>query len=151
MDAILSLDGARDLHWLFETHDGWARADQIALLLDAVPAPAFGLLWDVGNTAEMSKEPPHKIIAAGGKRLGYIHVKDAVRAPDHPQAVEGGWRYVNPGEGDFCLDEAISALKKANYEGWIVLEHEKRWHPEIQEPEEILPAFVRWSKTWRKA
>ena len=144
MDAILSLDGARDLHWLFETHEGWARASEIALLLERIPDPAFGLLWDVGNTAEIGGESPLKIIESAKKRIGYIHVKDAVYDPNHPQAIDGGWRYVNPGQGEFHLAEAILMLQEAGYDGWIVLEHEKRWHPEIQEPDEIFPAFARW-------
>ena len=144
MDAILSLDGARDLHWLYETHDVWLRVDEISLLMARIPDPDFGLLWDVGNTAEMSGDLPHDIIAAGGGRLGYVHVKDAVQDPDHPLAEENGWRYVNPGEGEFHLNEAMFALKESGYDGWVVLEHEKRWHPEIQEPEEVFPAFLRW-------
>jgi sugar phosphate isomerase/epimerase len=60
---------------------------------------------------------------------------------------ESGWRYVNPGEGQFRLNEAISALQEYGYDGWVVLEHEKRWLPEIAEPEEIFPAFVRWARS----
>jgi sugar phosphate isomerase/epimerase len=42
--------------------------------------------------------------------------------------------------------EAIRVLKEHGYNGWIVFEHEKRWHPELPEPEEILPQFVEWVK-----
>jgi len=27
-----------------------------------------------------------------------------------------------------------------------MFEHEKRWHPELEEPEEIFPRFVAWVK-----
>jgi sugar phosphate isomerase/epimerase len=122
-------------------------ADEIALLLERIPDPAFGLLWDVGNTAEMDGASPHEILTIAGERLGYVHVKDAVYDPDHPLTTESGWRYVNPGEGQFRLDEAISALQEYGYDGWVVLEHEKRWLPEIAEPDEIFPAFVRWARS----
>jgi sugar phosphate isomerase/epimerase len=29
-------------------------------------------------------------------------------------------------------------------DGWLIFEHEKRWHPELPEPEETLPQFVTW-------
>ena len=51
-----------------------------------------------------------------------------------------------PGTGQLPLAQAIALLKANNYEGWIVLEHEKRWHPNLPEPEEIFPAYVRWAR-----
>ena len=51
IEQILALDGAQELHWLFETHDRWGDAAGIRLLLDAIPNPAFGALWDIGNTS----------------------------------------------------------------------------------------------------
>jgi len=57
-----------------------------------------------------------------------------------------GWRYVIPGTGQLPLAEAIRLLRQQGYTGWLVLEHEKRWHPNLPEPEEIFPAYVRWVK-----
>ncbi len=44
IQGILSLDGARDLRWVFETHDLWIRSTDCKLLLDSIPDPAFGAL-----------------------------------------------------------------------------------------------------------
>ena len=146
VEAILALDGARELRWLFETHDHWIRSRDCALLLERVPDPAFGALWDMGHAPRIAGESPRETIAAIGPRIGYTHVKDAVYEPDHAQAMQDGWRYVVPGTGELPLADAIAALKAAGYDGWLVFEHEKRWHPELMEPEEVFPQFVQWAR-----
>jgi sugar phosphate isomerase/epimerase len=144
LEKILALPGAGSLHWLFETHDNWIKSSDCRLLLDKIPNPAFGALWDMGHTPRVGGEAPEQTFAAIGPRVGYTHIKDALYEPEHPQAMADGWRYVIPGQGQLPLAEAVQILKSHGYEGWLVLEHEKRWHPELLEPEEIFPAFVRW-------
>jgi sugar phosphate isomerase/epimerase len=146
MHAILDLDGARDLHWLFETHDNWIHSNDCLPLLARIPDPAFGVLWDIGHTPRVGGETPAETFGALGKRVGYTHIKDATYEPKHPLAMEDGWRYMIPGAGQLPLAQAIALLKAKGYDGWIVLEHEKRWHPNLPEPEEIFPAYVRWAR-----
>lgn len=143
IEEILALDGARDLNWLFETHDLWIQSQDCRLLLDAIPAP-FGALWDMGHTSRVGGETPAQTWAAIGPRVGYTHIKDAVYDPAHPQAMEDGWHYVAPGSGQLPLAESIHLLRRSGYDGWLQFEHEKRWHPDLPEPEEIFPLFVRW-------
>ena len=144
MEQILALDGACELKWLFETHDEWIKAVECKLLLDRIPNEAFGVLWDMGHTARVGEESPEQTYQAVGPRIGYTHVKDAVYDPQHAQAMRDGWRYVPPGAGQLPLEEAIALLKGHGYDGWIMFEHEKRWHPELAEPEEIFPIFPTW-------
>jgi len=144
MRAILELDGASELRWLFETHDNWIKASDSKLLLDNIDNPAFGALWDMGHTARVGGETPQQSYAAIGPRIGYTHVKDAVYDPNHAQAMSDGWRYVLPGEGQLPLAEALGVLRQNGYDGWILFEQEKRWHPSLAEPEVAFPAFVKW-------
>ena len=144
VESILALDGARDLHWLFETHDLWVQAQHCRLLLDNIPERAFGALWDMGHTWRVGGEKPVDSWSAIGTRTGYVHVKDAIYDPDSPLAMVDGWQYVSPGKGELPLEESIALLKNHGYDGWLLFEHEKRWHPNLPEPEEIFPAFVEW-------
>ena len=144
INQILALDGASAINWLFETHDNWIRAQDCRLLLDKIDHPAFGALWDMGHTARVGSETPEQSYAAIGHRVEYTHVKDAVYQPEHPNAMADGWRYVLPGEGELPLAEAINLLKQNGYDGWILFEQEKRWHPTLAEPEVAFPAFVKW-------
>ena len=152
VEEILALDGARSILWVFETHDLWIKAQDARLLLDSIPSQNFGALWDMGHTFRVGGETPEQTFAAIGARVGYVHVKDAAFDPAHPQAMteefaggkKVGWRYVLPGTGQLPLAKSIGLLKAAGYQGWLVCEHEKRWHRELAEPEVIFPAFVKW-------
>ena len=92
----------------------------------------------------MGGESPAESYAAIGKRVGYCHVKDAVYDKSHPLAMDDGWRYVIPGTGQLPLAESIRLLKKSGYDGWLLFEHEKKWHPNLPEPEVVFPAFIKW-------
>ena len=146
IEEILALDGARGLRWVFETHDLWIKGSDCRLLLDSIPDPHFGVLWDMGHTFRVGGETPEETHAAIGPRVGYCHVKDAVHEPGRPGAMEDGWRYVTPGTGSLPLARSIATLKAHGWDGWLLFEHEKRWHPELPAPEEIFPAFVRWAR-----
>ena len=146
VEHILELDGAREVRWVFETHDEWIRAADCALLLDRIDDPAFGVLWDMGHTARVGGETPAETYAAVGLRTFYTHVKDAIHDMNHPQAMGDGWRYVAPGTGQLPLADAIALLKDNGYDGWIMFEHEKRWHPELEDPAVIFPQFVGWAR-----
>lgn len=146
VQAVLDLDGADDLHWLFETHDNWVTSTNCTLLLNRIDNLAFGALWDMGHTARVGGETPAQTWAAIGSRVGYTHVKDAIHAASHPQAMSDGWRYMLPGTGQLPLAEAIDILRQHGYDGWMMYELEKRWHSDLEEPEIAFPAFVQWVK-----
>ena len=146
MEQILALDGASDLKWLFETHDEWIKAVECQLLLDRISNEAFGVLWDMGHTARVGEESPEQTWQAVGPRVAYTHIKDAVYEPGHAEAMKDGWRYVAPGTGQLPLQEAIALLKQYGYDGWIMFEHEKRWHPELEDPDDIFPVFAAWAR-----
>jgi sugar phosphate isomerase/epimerase len=146
INKILELDGALDLKWCFETHDQWIQSSHCKLLLDAIPNPAFGALWDMGHTPRVGGEMPEETLKALSGRVYYTHIKDAEYNPDHPLAMGDGWRYMLPGTGMLPLYRAVKALQKSGYQGWIVYEHEKRWHPVLPEPEIAFAAFAQWAK-----
>lgn len=145
--AILNLDGARNLKWLFETHDFWIKSTDCALLLNAIPDPAFGALWDIGHTSRVGGETPEQSYAVLGPRIANAHIKDALHDPAHPNAMPDEWRYVLPGQGQLPLAAGVELLAQKGYTGWLTFEHEKRWHPTLADPEVAFPAFIQWFKS----
>jgi sugar phosphate isomerase/epimerase len=143
---ILELDGARGLRWLLETHDTWIRGRDCRLLLEGVEDPAVGALWDMGHTFRVGGESPQTTYQELFGRIGYTHVKDAVYDPQHALAMADGWHYVLPGTGSLPLSESIALLKADGYAGWLTFEHEKRWHPNLIEPEIAFPAYAAWAR-----
>jgi sugar phosphate isomerase/epimerase len=146
MEQVLALDGADQFKWVFETHDHWIKSEDCKLLLDRVTVPIFGALWDMGHTSRVGEEDPADTLAALGDRVFYTHVKDAVYDTEQENAMKDGWKYVPPGQGQLPLAKALGLLKDRGYDGYVMFEHEKRWHPTLPEPEDIMPMFVSWFK-----
>ena len=74
--------------------------------------------------------------------LRHVHFKD------YHRATEGNnWVLCEIGEGDIPLAAIVETLKKDGYDGYISLEWEKKWHPELSEPELAFPRFVAFMKT----
>jgi sugar phosphate isomerase/epimerase len=56
---------------------------------------------------------------------------------------------LQPGvSGDVPVRESLAALCAAGYDGLLTVEWEKRWHPELAEPEVALPRERETLKRW---
>jgi sugar phosphate isomerase/epimerase len=51
------------------------------------------------------------------------------------------------GQGEVPVREIIDLLA-AGYPGWISVEWEKHWHPEIEEPQVALPQYYTVLSAW---
>jgi sugar phosphate isomerase/epimerase len=123
---------------LLETHDGFSPSSHVRAILDRVASPAFAALWDVHHPYRMG-EVPAQVDAALGERVAHVHVKDCVRAAPG----QDKWTFVLLGEGELAVDvrEAINLLAVRGFDGYVSVDWEKQWHPEIAEPEVALPHF----------
>jgi len=129
-----------------ETHDEFSSAASVAALLDAVDSPAVGAVWDVVHT-NRTGESPAGVVARLGDRILDVHVKDA-RRTDPAGSWKDGFGYVLLGKGEVPVRGCLDALQTAGYEHWVVAEWEKRWHPEIEEPEVALPQHAAVLNEW---
>ncbi|MCK4374780.1 MAG: sugar phosphate isomerase/epimerase, partial [Candidatus Brocadiae bacterium] len=48
------------------------------------------------------------------------------------------------GEGDVLLEELVGELHAAGYRGYLSLEWEKAWHPELAGPEVVFPQAAKY-------
>jgi fatty-acyl-CoA synthase len=79
-----------------------------------------------------------------GGRILLAQVKDARRAAGS----EDGWQLTLLGAGEVPVRDMLGLLIASGYPGWISVEWEKRWHPEIEEPELALPQHLTLLSTW---
>jgi sugar phosphate isomerase/epimerase len=126
-----------------ETHDSLSDAAAVAEALRGVPSRSVGVVWDVLHTHRMGNTP-EDVVRLVGDRVVDIHAKDARRKPDG----QDGWDLVLLGEGEVPVRGCLAALGSIGYRGWVVAEWEKRWHPEIEEPEVALPQHARLLRPW---
>jgi sugar phosphate isomerase/epimerase len=122
--------------WL-ETHGDFARTADTVQILQAAATQNAGAIWDPLNSFSEFGEDPGAGIATLGARLRHTHIKDA-RKGTTP------WEPVLTGTGDFPATRVVQLLREHDFKGFISFEWEKRWHPQIAEPEVALPQFMRW-------
>jgi sugar phosphate isomerase/epimerase len=128
---------------LVETHDDMPTGDAVARLLDAVAEPErTGAIWDLLHPWRHGEQPA-ATFAALASWLGYVQIKDAAGAAD-PTPVPLGY-------GAVPLAEAGAVLRAARYDGWVSLEWERTWYPQVAPVSQILPAAREWCRTFSAA
>jgi sugar phosphate isomerase/epimerase len=124
-----------------ETHDAFSASSAVAELLALVPSPLAGAVWDSHHPHRMG-ETPAEVYANLAPRILLAQVKDARRGAD------GDWQLVPLGAGEVPVRDMLDLLAAGGYPGWISVEWEKRWHPEIAEPEVALPQHLDLLTAW---
>jgi len=110
-----------------ETHDGYISAGVLGPLVSDLEGATVGVVWDMLHT-HRAGEAPEAVLDHLGDRLLGVHIKDA--RPNR----EGEWHLVPLGEGEVPVGAGIEQLARRGYAGWLVVEWEKMWHPELAEP-----------------
>jgi sugar phosphate isomerase/epimerase len=124
-----------------ETHDRFSSVELVADVLEDLPLSAAAL-WDVGHPYRVGDTPEHVLRLLSG-RIAHVHIKDCRRDPGADD-----WQLTLLGEGEVPVRSCVDALRKAGYTGWLSVEWEKRWHPELAEPEVALPQFAQVLRSW---
>jgi sugar phosphate isomerase/epimerase len=122
----------------FETHDAWCSGALMKLAFSRITSKGASIIWDVGNNHDQG-ETVKGFFDTVGERCAHVHLKDLKK-------IDGKMKLCLTGEGEVEIKECATVLKKAGYKGYITFEWEKRWHPEIEEPEIALPHFIKYMK-----
>jgi sugar phosphate isomerase/epimerase len=129
---------------LMESHGDFTHSDDIRRVHEGVASPAFAILWDAHHTFAAGNEHPADTWAALGKWVRHTHLKDS--RPDGTDR-----RYVLTGSGDVPVKAQVEVLAKAGYKGYYCFEWEKKWHPEIEDPEVAFPHYAKTMTTYLEA
>jgi sugar phosphate isomerase/epimerase len=113
---------------LIESHGDFTDSPALQSLLERAASPNVALLWDAHHTFVSGKEEPEETVRRLGSYIRHTHLKDSV-------ATGNDRRYVLTGTGTVPVRRQVEALQKIGYRGFYSFEWEKRWHPEIEEPE----------------
>jgi len=124
---------------LIESHGDFTDSPTLLEILRQADSPAVALLWDAHHTFVSGKEAPEDTVRQLGSYIRHTHLKDSV-----PAGTGGGGdrRYVLTGTGEVPVRRQIEALAHTGYRGYYSFEWEKRWHPEIEEPEIAFAQFA---------
>jgi fatty-acyl-CoA synthase len=141
--VIIALETHNHFSWPRKATRGTTTSSLLRRVFDQVRAPEVGVQWDVANPyveGETAAETWENV----KNNIAYVHLKDMKQNQD------GSWQHVTTGEGVVAIPEALSWLNDAGYDGWVSFEWEKKWHPELAEPEVALPHFIEYMRKLRK-
>jgi sugar phosphate isomerase/epimerase len=124
---------------IMESHGDFTRSKDIEAVRSGVGSDAFGILWDAHHTFVAGHEAPKDTYAALGRWVRHTHLKDSTSTG--PGAEDR--RYVLTGTGEVPVKLQVQVLAKAGYSGYYCFEWEKKWHPEIEEPEVSFPHYAK--------
>jgi len=113
---------------LIETNGFLAESDKIRQVIEKADRPNSGILWDIHHTVRFFDEAPADTIAAIGKYIKHVHVKDSVKGRNKIIT------YMLTGYGDIPVEEAVKDLNDIGYDGFYSYEWVKRWSRELAEP-----------------
>lgn len=126
-----------------ETHDDFSSAIVVAEVLKRAPSLSIGATWDLHHTYHAG-ERNEEVWQLIGSRTVNVHVKDARRNPES----RAGWDLVLLGEGEVPIKHGLQLLRERGYAGYVSVEWEKKWHPELPEPEIAFPQHISLMRTY---
>ena len=132
-----------DVTLVLETHDAWTDSATFARLMAEVDHPRVRVLWDLHHPFRANGESPELTYSNLGPYVANTHVKDSVSSD-----AGTGHTYTFLGDGGVPLKEMLDLLVDGGYDGYATLEWEKRWLPDLPEPEEAFPQYVQKMREW---
>ena len=140
----LVLDKAEEkgITLLIETTGMYANTALLRDMLESFASDSLAALWDVYHPLYDCNEDSEETIRNLGAYVKHLHIKDSI--------VENGERkYCLIGEGDLPLNEIMRALACVNYNGFISLEWNPDWMPEISDMDIILSHFANFMSKYQ--
>ena len=122
---------------LIETTGIFCDTAALRELLESFACDSISALWDMYSTFFTAGEGPEDTIRNLGAYVKHVHIKDAAKT-------ESGTEFCLIGEGQLPIKEMMLALRSVNYDGFISLEWDPDWCPELDDMEIIFSHFVNY-------
>ena len=142
--GVMETAEAQGVTVVLETHDAFCRGAEVARVLAQVDSSHVAAVWDIHHPYRMGEaiEETWQLI---GARVKHVHIKDGIKRAD------GSWQLVLLGQGELPCRETIQLLHDKGYRGYLSAEWEKKWHPEIEEPEIAMPQHAQRMEQWMQS
>lgn len=136
LSALCDYAGIGKTVVLLEVHGDFNRCETVGPVLRQMKGTEnFGILWDIEHSDRAYHDNWYVFYQLIRPYLRHVHIKDYHRKDGRPCLV---------GEGDIPVSDIVLQLKKDSYQGYFSFEWEKRWIPELEEPETVFPAYRAW-------
>jgi len=118
-----------------ETHGDFNTVEIFKDIFRYFNHPKFSVIWDIGHSYRVYGENYLEFFGFIRKYTKHVHIKDA-------KHVNGEWKLVNMGKGIIPIAMHIALLSASNYDGYLSLEWEKKWHPDLDDCSVAFPEYV---------
>ncbi|NOT62314.1 MAG: sugar phosphate isomerase/epimerase [Acidobacteria bacterium] len=136
---------------IVESHGEFTNAPLLSEIIVSAKHPNVAFLWDAHHTC-VAGEKPETTWQALKKYVRHTHLKDSVAETGKLDAQgQPARRYVLTGKGSVPVRETVNVLVRGGYKGYYCLEWEKRWHPEIEDPEVAFPHYAQTMREYLTA
>jgi sugar phosphate isomerase/epimerase len=121
---------------LLDAHGDLVWSEDLLKMMQGFDKKHIGLIWDFFNMHLITKESPQKMYETLKNYIEIVQIKDGFFKPNNT------YEYTLTGKGEVPINEILRIIEGDKYNGFISFEWEKRWHPELPNPEVALPSFV---------
>jgi sugar phosphate isomerase/epimerase len=128
--------GDRGVMVLMETHGDIVDSPSLLDVMQRAESRHVGLVWDAHHTFVDGKEAPADTFARIGRYVHHTHLKDSL------PGANGDRHYVLLGRGEVPVREQARVLMQHGYRGLLSFEWEKKWHPDIDDPDVAIPHYA---------
>jgi sugar phosphate isomerase/epimerase len=124
--------------FIVESHGEFVTSPPLLEIIQGADHPNVAFLWDAHHTC-VAGEAPAETFKQLGRYIRHTHLKDSRK----PEGDEKNRRYVLTGSGEVPVKETVKILAAGGYRGYYGFEWEKKWRPEIEEPEVAIPHYAK--------
>jgi len=122
-----------------ETHSAYSTGESLKRVLSLVNDSDVRVIWDIMHSIEFG-EAPRKTVEYLGDAIVHVHLKDGRDRQDGTH-----YQLTALGEGDVDFEEIAEALASMRFDGYLSLEWELMWHPELaacyRDTDDLLTAY----------
>ena len=120
---------------VIETCGAYGNTARLRDLLNRFSDDRLAALWDMHTTSVVAKEDAEETITNLGAYVKHVHIHDYRKTGDAiaPELI---------GEGQLPIQDLMNALRSVNYDGYVSLEWDPEWIPELSDAEIILTHYV---------
>lgn len=121
---------------MIENGGSFARAAELAEVLDEVSSPLLGACYNVATAWASGERPWHGLNALGANVFA-VRLKDL--RDGRPAPI---------GQGDVPCREAVEVLTAGGFGGPVICEWDRAWLEDLAPAEQVLPAALKQTLAW---
>ena len=143
-DQVDEFAGEKDVKVLLETHDVLSKGKEVKKIFERSQTENCGILWDVAHSIRAGEDIVTTMDYLN-KYIYHIHFKDWLSFSEERED-----HYVLLAAGLLPLADLLQLLKERKYQGYLSLEWEKTWNPEIEEADIAIKQYAMKMRQYMK-